>query len=226
MIANMTYTMFDAVSYEHIPNDASIVAGYVNGIWPTYPDIVARFPHAHHVSIAVTAEVVADVLDVEKGDATPADVPLWVKEMRNLRRKPIVYMNHSTLPAVQAECEKATLAEPFFFVADWTNKPHLVPGSIGTQWADGTVQYPGLARYTDTSLISPNWPGLSVPAPTVQKLAAAKLVPLKDPIQAKVALDNDWPIHVWNGHAFILSVGPHPAGTVEYASIYYEYKRP
>ncbi len=222
----MTYTMFDAVPYEHIPRDASIVAGYVNGDFQTYHDIVALFPLAHHVSIAVTSSVVADVLDVEKGDATPADVPLWVKEMRNLKRKPIVYTDRVNVPAVQAACAKALVAEPFFWVADWTGQAHLLPGAIGVQWADGSAQYPGLARYTDTSLISPNWPGLAVPAPTVQQLGAAKLVPLKDPTQAKIALDNDWPIKAWNGHAFIEGSGPHPAGTVEYSSIYYEYKRP
>lgn len=218
--------MFDAVAIEHIPNDASIVAGYVNGFWPTYNSLVAKFPLAHHVSVAVTSGVVADVLDVERGDATPADVPLWVKEMRNLKRKPIIYTSRANVPAVQAECERASEAEPFFWVADWTNHPHIVPGSIGTQWADGTSLYPGFALYTDTSLVSPNWPGLYNPAPTFEHIAAAQLVPLKDPEQVKIALDNGWPVSVWNGHAFVLSVGPHPAGTVEYANIHYEFKRP
>jgi hypothetical protein len=86
----MTYTMFDAVNLNHIPNTAEMVAAYVDGWWPTYADAVVRFPLAHHVSIAVKSGVVADVLDVERGDATPADVPLWVREMRNLKRKPIV----------------------------------------------------------------------------------------------------------------------------------------
>ena len=222
----MTFTMFDAVGITHIPNDAEMVAGYVNGFWPTYNDLVARFPHAHHVSIAVTAGVVADVLDVERGDATPADVPLWVKEMRNLKRKPIVYCSRSNVPAVQSECAKALVAEPFFWVADWTNHPHLVPGSVGTQWADGTPLYPGLARYTDTSLISPNWPGLYNPDPTPARLAAAKLVHLLNPEQAKVALDHDWPIYTWNGHAFVPSIPVEPMGTHEFASVSYERKRP
>jgi hypothetical protein len=218
--------MFDAVSIGHIPNTATMVAGYVNGFWPTYNDIVARFPHAHHISIAVTSGVVADVLDVERGDATPADVPLWIKEMRNLKRKPIVYTSRSNVPAVQNECAKALVAEPFFWVADWTNHAHLVPGSVGTQWADGTPTYPGLARYTDTSLISPNWPGLYNADPTPAQLTAAKLVHLLNPEQAKVALENDWPIYTWNGHAFVPSIPVEPMGTHEYASVNYERKRP
>jgi hypothetical protein len=222
----MTYTMFDAVGIEHIPNTASLVAGYVNGYWPTYNDLCGKFPLAHHVSIAVQAGVVADVLDVERGDATPENVPLWVKEMRNLKRKPIVYTSRANVPAVQSECAKALVAEPFFWVADWTNHPHLVPGSIGTQWADGTALYPGLAMYTDTSLISPNWPGLGNPAPTPAQLAAAKMVLLPNVAQSKIALDNNHPLYGWNGHAFVLLPSGEPTGLHEYANIFYEHKRP
>ncbi len=96
----MTFTMFDAVTIENIPSDASIVAGYVNGRWPTYNEIVARFPMAHHVSIAVNASEAADVLDVERGDAPPADAPNWVRELRNLKRKPIVYASRDLIPTI------------------------------------------------------------------------------------------------------------------------------
>jgi hypothetical protein len=220
----MTLTMFDAVSIEHIPGDATIVAGYVNGYWPTYNDLCARFPHAHHVSIAVTSGVVADVLDVERGDATPQDAPLWVSQMRALGRKPVVYCSVAMWPSVQAECAKSGVAEPFWWAADWTNRAHLHPGSVATQWADGTTQYPGLALYTDTSMVSPNFPGIYVPEPTVQQLAKVKLVGLPNPIQAKIAMNNGWPIKNWNGHAFVPA--PTPGLLKEYTNLYYEHKRP
>lgn len=227
----MSLTMFDAVNIEHIPGDATIVAGYVNGWWPTYNSLVARFPHAHHVSIAVTSglphnAIVADVLDVERGDATPADAPMWAKQMRALGRKPIVYCSVSMWPAVQAEFSKSSEPEPFWWAADWTNKPHLVAGSVATQWADGTQQYPGLALFTDTSSVSPNFPGLYTPAPTVQQLARVKLVELPNPAQAHIALNNGWPLKTWNGHAFVPSVGIQIPGTRQYTNLYYEYKRP
>jgi hypothetical protein len=127
---------------------------------------------------------------------------------------------------VQNECAKALVAEPFFWVADWTNQPHLVPGSVGTQWADGTAQFPGLALYTDTSLVSPNWPGLGQPIPTVEQLAKAKLVLLPDKAQATLAKANGHPIYTWNGHSWVLETAVEPTGTNEYTNIYYEYKRP
>lgn len=166
-------TMYDAVNIDHIPAGAAMVAGYVNGIWPTYDTLVKKFPHAHHVSITVHSHAVADVLDVEKGDASPADVPQWVLDMRGVHKVPIIYCSASNVSAVRAACTAERVLEPFFWVADWTNVPHLYPGSIATQWADGTEVYPGDARGTDTSLVSPNWPGLKTPtkaAATVHKI--------------------------------------------------------
>ncbi len=222
----MTLTCFDAVNIEHIPSDATIVAGYVNGYWPTYNSLVARFPHAHHISIAVTSGVVADVLDVERGDATPHDVPTWVNRMRALGRKPVVYCSVASWPSVQAECAKSGVAEPFWWAADWTNRAHLYPGSVATQWADGTDAYPGLALYTDTSMVSPNFPGLYCPSPTLQKLAELKLVGLPNPTQSQIALKNGWPLKGWNGHAFVPWNSPDVVAPRQYTNLFYEYKRP
>ena len=227
----MTLTMFDAVSIEHIPGDATIVAGYVNGYWPTYNALCARFPHAHHISIAVTSggphnAIVADVLDVERGDAVPADAPIWAKAMRTLGRKPVIYCSASVIPQVQAEFSKHAEPEPFFWAADWTNRPHLYPGSVATQWADGTQAYPGLALFTDTSMVSPNFPGLYIAEPSPQQLAAVKLVGLSNPAQASLAMKNGWPIKKWNGHAFVPASSPDAIGTKEYTNLYYEHKRP
>ena len=150
--------MFDAVTPTHIPKDAKMVAGYVNGIWPTYPWLVKHFPKARVVSITINDSVLADVLDVERLDATPAQVPNWCYRMRVAGRNPIVYCSRSNIGAVEAACHANHVPPPFLWVADWTNEPHLVSGSVGTQWADGTPAYPGLAAGCDTSLVSPNWP--------------------------------------------------------------------
>jgi len=150
--------MFDSVNIDHIPRDAAWVAGYVNGIWPTYNELVKKFPNANHVSITINAYELADVLDVEKGDATPIEAITWVKTLRNHGKTPIIYCSKSMMGTLQTEFANAKEAEPYFWVADWTNVEHLVPGSIATQWADGTDQYPGLAKFCDTSVVSPNWP--------------------------------------------------------------------
>lgn len=69
----------DAISVSNLPPGLQAYFGYVNGNWPTWSGVQARFPNAHLFSIAVNASVDADFLDVEKGDATIAQAPAWVK---------------------------------------------------------------------------------------------------------------------------------------------------
>ena len=69
--------MFDATDITQIPADAPAVAGYVDGKWGTYPRLAAAFPRALLLSIAVFAADDADCLDIETGDADPADAPGW-----------------------------------------------------------------------------------------------------------------------------------------------------
>jgi len=151
-------TMFDSVVVSHIPKNAAYAAGYVNGIWPTFDMLRKQCPDAVLVSITINDSDVADVIDVEKGDVQPAQSLPWVRKMRSLGRTPIVYCSRSNMPAVQQVFAEANEPEPFFWIADYTGAPHLVPGSVATQWADGTSTYPGLAEGCDTSVVSPNFP--------------------------------------------------------------------
>jgi len=151
-------TMFDSVNIDNIPKDATWVAGYVDGIWPTYHALVRRFPKAYCVSIATSKNSPADVLDVEQGDATPEEAVDWAKAMRAKGQTPVVYTSLSNVDNVRTAFKTADVAEPLLWVADWTNEPHLVPGSVATQYANGTAQYPGKAAFCDTSVVSPNWP--------------------------------------------------------------------
>lgn len=85
-------TMYDSVTIEAIPLRARAVAGYVGGQWPTYPQLVKRWPNAQRLSIAVAASEDADCLDVEKGDATPLEAPGWVKRQHaRVIQRPVVY---------------------------------------------------------------------------------------------------------------------------------------
>jgi transposase-like protein len=151
-------TMFDSVNIANIPEGSAWVAGYVNGTWPTYDELVKKFPHARHVSITVNKNERADVLDVEEGDASTDDAVTWVRAMREQGRTPIVYTSAARVSPMLDYFRSQNEPEPLLWVADWTNEPHLYPGSVATQWANGTEQYPGLARNCDTSLVSPNWP--------------------------------------------------------------------
>lgn len=72
--------MFDSVEVDQIPANAEAVAGYVDGQWKTYPQLVVKFPKARKVSIATGAVSRADCLDLEKGDATNEQAVMWVRE--------------------------------------------------------------------------------------------------------------------------------------------------
>ena len=179
-----TVTMLDSVNAENLPEGPFWYAGYTDGTWPDYNgyanphlDILQRFPGHVVVSITVTAEHLADVLDVEKGDATPADVPGWIAKWHQENRPghPIVYCGKSTWTSVRAECRAHSSPIPGWWAADWTGEAHLVPGSIATQWANGSKSYPGDYPHVDTSLVNSKaflWylnvlttPGVPKPAP-------------------------------------------------------------
>src|SRR4051812_12158924 len=98
-------TMYDSVNAGAIPRDAALVAGYLapsRYAWSAAD--WARFPHAVKVRIAIFADVDdGHVLDVEPGDATPAEAPGWVKRRRAAGIDPTVYCNASTWPTVRAK---------------------------------------------------------------------------------------------------------------------------
>jgi hypothetical protein len=144
--------MFDSVTLSEIPSTAQAVAGYVGGHFPTWSNVVADFPHAKHLSIAVNAEEDADCLDVENGDAVPNEAPAWFKRQvaRGVQR-PCFYADASTMPSVMAALLSAGIKRPQYraWVAHYTHVEHLEPGADATQWTDKA-----LGRNLDQSLCS------------------------------------------------------------------------
>ena len=142
--------MYDDVTVSLIPVDAVAVAGYVDGRWPTYSQLAKKFPHAKHlVSIAVFSRDNADALDVEPGDAAPAEAAAWVKRQHSLgHKRPIVYTNASHGQALVNLLSQAGLkygVDYLWWSAHYTYKPHLCSPRCGfglkviahaTQWTD------------------------------------------------------------------------------------------
>lgn len=152
-------TMYDNVNLGLIPATAEVVAGYVNGRWPTFTEVERRWPHAIHVSIAVTRHADADCLDVEPGDASNADAPAWVKrqQARGLRR-PILYTSVSNAAALLRTLAAAGIKREHvrLWTAHYTGREHLCGPRCGfgmpttadaTQWTDRA-----LGRSLDRSL--------------------------------------------------------------------------
>jgi len=152
-------TMYDDINLNLIPKNAEAVAGYVNGRWPTYKEVVRRWPKAHHLSIAVSSNADADCLDVEPGDATNAVAPAWVRKQMSLGvARPVVYTSVSNAKALLAELGKAGIGrhQVRLWTAHYTGKEHLCGPKCGfgmnttadaTQWTDRA-----LGRSLDQSL--------------------------------------------------------------------------
>lgn len=130
--------MYDSVDVLTLPAGADLYAGYDDGAWPDAPAIAARFPGARVLRVTTDpADNLGDVLDVERGDARPQDLPGWVKRRRSgLVSWPWGYCNASTWPAARQACIDARVAEPLWWVAAYPGPgPVLYPGAVAHQWA-------------------------------------------------------------------------------------------
>lgn len=137
----MTVTLYDSTTVADIPVDAPAVAGYVDGAYRNLAELTARFPDRPVISITVTGIGGVRVADVETGDLTPMQGAEWAKSEIAAGRRPTLYYARSTGQAIAA-CLNGALVDPFavdYWVADWTGTPHLVNGSVATQYADPTT---------------------------------------------------------------------------------------
>ena len=127
--------MYDSVTPDDIPFDADAVAGYVRG--GDYDALVARFPHAYHLSVSTDSSLDADCLDIERGDASLFDAPDWVRRQhaRGLTR-PCVYASQSDIPSVVDVLTKDGIKREEYRIwsAHWTGVPHIEPGCDATQY--------------------------------------------------------------------------------------------
>lgn len=150
-------TMYDAVTVANIPAGAVMVAGYVDGNYANWPAMAGRFPNAVHVPIATKASTnAALVLDVETGDATPAQAPGWVLMRRAAGVDPSVYCNTSTWPDVKQAFAAAGVAPPHYWVAQYDGDPTIPAGAVAKQHTS--------AGPYDLSSVADVWPGIDTGA--------------------------------------------------------------
>lgn len=164
-------TMFDSVTINQIPADAQAVAGYVDGKFANLAELKDRFPHARILTIAVNAAHDADALDIEQGDATPAQAAAWFlrQKARGVNR-PCLYasafvMDTEVIPALDAA--GIGPAEIRLWSAHYTGTAHLCgPSSCrelgrtadATQFTDRA-----LGRNLDQSLLADDFFGTPPP---------------------------------------------------------------
>ena len=157
--------MFDSTVAGDIPADAAIVAGYRDGKYAWSEADWARFPNAIKVGIVVFASTNdGDLLDCEKGNATPEECPGWIT-MRQAAglAVPTIYCNYSNLQQIRTACQGLTYD---LGIADPTNVPHLPDGFAFCQYDWGTQ------GHFDTSLCADWWPRVAAaPDPLIGALA-------------------------------------------------------
>ena len=169
----MTRTMYDGVTSSSVPAVGEpLVAGYTDGLFANLPALKKRFPHARIVGIAVTASyhgADAHVLDVEAGDATPAQAPGWVTAQRKLGVDPTVYCNTSTWPQVKAAFTAARVAQPHYWIAHYGVAPTIPAGAVA-------LQYRNTSGY-DESVVADYWPGVDPkPVPPKPKVSLKHII--------------------------------------------------
>lgn len=136
--------MADAINVGNLPPGMDAYAGYVNGNWPTYPQVVSKFPTALHLSIAVNATADGDCLDIENGDATNAQAGPWVARQRNKgAKRPCVYTSLANAQALIATLDGVGIPRHSYrlWTAHYTNHSHICSPACGlgfTDIADGT----------------------------------------------------------------------------------------
>lgn len=154
--------MYDGLYPDRFPKDATMVASYTQGgKFPSnYQEMVTLFPKATHVSICVFDTGTAQVLDVETGDATPAQSVGWVKRMRSLGVDPTIYCNTSTWPQVVNEFNMAGVTLPHWWSAQYDNVAILdTPPAVAKQYTDRA----DIGNPFDVSIVADYWPGVDPP---------------------------------------------------------------
>ena len=149
--------MYDSTNPYDIPLSAEIVAGYIDGAyaWPAAGwDRFAGKPQVYIATSAATDD--GTCLDVETGDATPAESVGWVERRRAKGYRPSVYMNAYTWSAVRRAFSAAGVVEPWYWVAQWDGSPILPEAATAKQYANPTLT----GAHYDLSVVADYWDGV------------------------------------------------------------------
>jgi hypothetical protein len=161
--------MYDSANPADIPPGETLTAGYIDGDF-AWEGVVPT------VKISVVADSqIGDVLDVESGDASVNDCPLWVEaRLRAGLALPVIYTSAANLAALRAVMGSLCYGT---WAADWTGVAHLVEGTVATQFASPLGPRPPSGNY-DISQVTPQWP-IAPPIPKEVPKMMIALHPVK-----------------------------------------------
>lgn len=148
--------MYDSTDCNAIPTDVVAVAGYIDGALYTWPETCWNRWDSQKTRILRISVWgpwnEGDILDIETGDATPAQAGPWAtNRIQNGVVHPICYCSVSNLSKVIASLNKSGVrSQCYLWVADPTGVPHIYPGSDATQYG-----WNGTGGNYDLSLCQP-----------------------------------------------------------------------
>jgi len=154
-------TFRDSVSPGAIPL-AGIqgVIGYANGRFAWTAAETARFAakglQTAMVDVNGSAPESACILDVERGDATPAQAPGWIRERNAFRGDATVYCDLSTLPAVLAATARVS-GSWWLWLAHYTGHPHIPAVSLPANVRVMGCQYASFQAYDESCIVAGDW---------------------------------------------------------------------
>ena len=167
-------TMYDAVTPASIPAtapDPDYVLGYVNGYWPSYDALVARYPRAIPAGISVIpgdpGEARAQGCDLENGDYDEPRAAHFAATKLVLGVVPFIYCSWARWHDSQTAC-LAIGVDPN--EVDWGIAaypgigPVPYPGSVFHQWVDW-------GNYDQSAVVDGWRPGRLLAPPTPQEVS-------------------------------------------------------
>jgi hypothetical protein len=159
----------DAAAIGRLARPGDVVLYYADGRYAWPAEAVTHFETAaiELVAITVLGDPRCGIWDDEIGDKGSARG--YARGRRSLGHMPTIYCDLATLPSVRERCAGLDYD---VYVADWTGRPHEVPGTVGTQYLPGATHDTGII-YDD------GWhPQLAARAAVVD--------PVREPVQVPV----------------------------------------
>lgn len=166
-------TMYDSTNPFDIPQNARMVAGYVDGRYAWSQAGWDRFPDAVKVTISAVGARTAHVGDVERGCIWPVSnaVP-WVRRARADGYDPTIYVNElNDWGPCREAFRLAGEPEPHWWVARYNGVAQVPAGAVARQYAhpvdsDGVPDKPWETGFHyDLSAVLDYWPGVDERAP-------------------------------------------------------------
>jgi hypothetical protein len=154
----MPVFMYDSTNAADIPSNAALILVYIDGAYKTDVSVRQRFPNAQLVTVTTSpiGSLSAQVYDCEPGNGTANQSAQWARNKIARGERPCIYCSRVGSPNYGWSWVKQALGPDLskvdFGIADYTGQPHLIPGSVFTQY----VTYP--VQNYDVSMTNGVWP--------------------------------------------------------------------